>query len=117
MFKEESDSDGDAPFAKGQGQGQGQGQGPVVVQGTLIPPDERALAKAQKAKAREDESAARRVEEIALLRTRLVDSTVLVLPGDVVHMYRDNGILAASHCDHRFPTFREVTPMLCYAVL
>lgn len=87
------------------------------------------VARAQKAKEKDDELASKRAEEIAMLRKRLDESTYLVLPGNIVHMYRDNGmcalrsllllylffyfalyegILATSHVDHRFSTFRDI---------
>lgn len=52
---------------------------------------EKEMEKVRKAKIKEDELASKRVEEIAMLRKRLDESIVLVLPGDIVHMYRDNG--------------------------
>ena len=49
------------------------------------------MTRARKAKVKADELASKRAEEIAMLRKRLDESTYLVLPGNIVHMYRDNG--------------------------
>ena len=48
--------------------------------------------RAQKKKDREDEKASKRADEMALLRKRLDESAILVIPGNIVHFYRDNGL-------------------------